>query len=67
MKSNVGSVDRWLRIILGLAIAAAGFYFNSWFGLIAIVPLGTALMGSCLLYTILGISTCPLQSEGSST
>jgi len=67
MKSNVGSVDRWLRIILGLAIAAAGFYFKSWFGLIAIVPLGTALMGSCPLYTVLGISTCPVQSEGSST
>jgi len=67
MKSNVGSVDRWLRIILGLAIAAAGFYFKSWFGLIAIVPLSTALMGSCPLYTVLGISTCPVQSEGSST
>lgn len=67
MKFNVGIVDRWLRIILGLAIAAAGFYFKSWFGLIAIVPLGTALMGSCPLYTVLGISTCPAQSEGSST
>ena len=67
MKSNVGSVDRWLRIILGLAIAGAGFYFKSWFGLIAIVPLSTALMGSCPLYTVLGISTCPVQSEGSST
>lgn len=67
MKFNVGSVDRWSRIILGLAIAAAGFYFKSWLGLIALVPLGTALMGSCPLYSVLGISTCSVQSEGSST
>jgi hypothetical protein len=67
MNHNVGTIDRWARIVLGLAIGAAGLYFKSWFGLVAIVPLGTALMGSCPLYTVLGISTCPVQSEGSST
>ena len=67
MKLNVGNIDRWTRIVLGLLIGAAGLYFKSWFGLIAIVPLGTALMGWCPLYTVLGISTCPVQSEGSST
>jgi len=67
MKSNVGTVDRVIRIVLGLAIGAAGLYYQSWFVLIAIVPLGTAMFGSCPLYSILGISTCPLQAKGSST
>ena len=67
MQFNVGNVDRALRIVLGLAIGAAGLYFESWFGLIALVPLGTALTGLCPLYSVLGISTCHLPSEGSST
>ena len=67
MELNVGSVDRWTRIVLGLAIGAAGFYFGSWFGLIALVPLVTAFVGWCPLYAVLGISTCRVQSEGSST
>jgi len=67
MKSNVGSIDRWVRIVLGLSIGAAGLYFKSWFGLIGLVPLGTALVGWGPLYVALGISTCTLQSEGSST
>ena len=66
MKSDVGNIDRWVRIVLGLSIGAAGLYFKSWFGLIGLVPLGTALVGSCPLYVLLGISTCKLQSEGSS-
>jgi len=67
MKSNLGSIDRVIRIVLGLAIGAAGLYYQSWFGLIAIVPLDTAMMGSCPLYSILGISTCPVQAKGSSS
>ena len=67
MKLNVGSIDHWVRIVLGLTIGAAGFYFKSWFGLIGLVPLVTAFVGWCPLYVVLGISTCKLQSEGSST
>ncbi len=58
MKTNVGSIDRTLRIIVGLLILAAGFYFQSWWGLIGIVPLGTALIGWCPAYLPFGISTC---------
>ncbi len=65
MNFNVGSVDRWVRVVLGLAIGAAGLYFESWFGLLALILFGTALAGWCPLYTVLGISTCALQSEGS--
>jgi hypothetical protein len=67
MKSNVGSIDRWARVVLGLAIVAAGFYFKSWFGLVGLIPLGTALVGWCPAYVPLGISTCARRSEGSTT
>jgi len=30
-------------------------------GLLGLIPLGTALMGSCPVYTLLGISTCPMR------
>lgn len=58
MKTNVGSLDRTARIIIGLLILAAGFYFQNWFGLIGLIPLGTALMGWCPAYLPFGISTC---------
>lgn len=67
MKLNIGNIDRGVRIVLGLAIGAAGLYFKSWFGLIGLVPFGTALVGWCPLYGLPGISTGKPQSEGSST
>jgi hypothetical protein len=67
MKLNMGSIDRWVRIVLGLAIGAAGLYFKSWFGLIGLIPLVTAFVGWCPLYVPFGISTCGLRSEGNSS
>jgi hypothetical protein len=64
-KTNVGSVDRAIRFIVGLALLAAFFLYPdaSWryWTLIGIVPLVTALMGSCPLYSMLGMSTCPVK------
>lgn len=66
MKFNVGSTDRALRIIVGLALLAwffmdQGTGFWHWAKLIGIVPLATGLMSSCPLYSILGLSTCPVK------
>ncbi len=58
MKQNVGSVDRILRVIIGLVIIAAGLYFKNWWGAVGIVPLFTALIGWCPAYLPFGISTC---------
>lgn len=58
MKQNVGKTDKIIRIVLGLTIAAAGIYFKSWWGIVALVPLLTALTGFCPLYRFLGINTC---------
>lgn len=57
MKTNVGSVDKTIRLVLGVAAAVLGFYFQSWWGLIAVPLIGTALMSTCPAYMPLGIST----------
>ncbi len=54
---NVGLVDRVIRTILGVAIVALGVSFHSWWGLVAAVPLLTAAVGFCPLYSLLRIST----------
>lgn len=64
-QTNVGTIDRALRIIAGLVLLAMFFVYPdaSWryWTLIGIIPLATGLVSSCPLYTILGISTCPTQ------
>jgi hypothetical protein len=59
MKRNVGSIDRSLRVIAGLALLSltvAGP--QSLWGLLGLVPLATGLLGSCPAYSLLGTSTC---------
>ncbi len=57
MKKNVGQVDRLIRIILGLAIAAVGIIFDSWWGILGVVLIATGLFRICLLYLPFNIST----------
>ncbi len=58
MKTNVGKTDKSLRIILGVVIAIAGIYYQSLWGLVAIVPFVTAFTGFCPIYSLFGINTC---------
>ena len=62
---NVGSVDRLLRIVAGLVLLSLFFIFPdaSWryYTLIGVVPLLTGLMSSCPLYSLFGLSTCPVR------
>jgi hypothetical protein len=65
LKTNVGGIDRILRIVVGLALLA-GFFLNAdasmrWLYLIGVVPLATGLMQTCPLYSIFGLSTCPMK------
>ena len=57
MKLNVGSADRVIRIVVGVAICAAGWYYHSWWGLIGLVPIVTAAIGWCPAYLPVGLST----------
>ena len=63
--NNVGSIDRILRAVLGVALLVAFFLLPEasyrWWLLIGVVPLATAAMGSCPLYSIFGLSTCPMK------
>ena len=58
-KTNVGGIDRILRIVVGVVLIALVFVGpqTPW-GWIGIVPLATGLIGFCPLYSILGINTC---------
>ncbi|WP_182406952.1 DUF2892 domain-containing protein [Psychrobacter sp. GP33] len=58
MKINVGSTERTLRIIAGIIIIGIGVYYQSWWGVIGVVPLLTGLFRFCPLYSILGMNTC---------
>lgn len=64
-KTNVGGIDRAIRIIVGLVLLALFFMYPdaSWryWALIGIIPLATGLMSTCPLYSILGMSTCPAK------
>lgn len=57
MQCNIGKTDRVIRLIAGLAIIAAGIYYQSWWGAIGIVPLLTGTLRWCPPYQLLGIST----------
>ncbi len=62
VNTNVGSVDRAVRIIVGLALLSLVFVFHGsgrWVGLIGLVPLLRASFGICPLHTVLGVNTCP--------
>lgn len=60
MTANIGYVDRVIRFVIGLLLLSIVVFVPSharWFGLIGLLPLVTAMLGECPVYTILGIST----------
>jgi len=63
MKTNIGNIERILRIVVGLALVVLTVMgtLPVW-GYIGIVPLATGLMGWCPPYAIFGISTCKTKS-----
>ena len=61
---NENNIDRALRVIVGLALLAMVFVGpQTAFGWIGVVPLVTGLVGSCPLYTLLGIGTCKVSPK----
>lgn len=58
MQKNVGTPDRIFRILLGAGIISAGIYYQSWWGVVGLVPLVTASLGWCPAYLPFGLSTC---------
>ncbi len=58
MKCNMGTLDRIIRGVIGIAAICAGAYYQSWWGAIGAIPLGTAVFGWCPFYVPFGISSC---------
>lgn len=60
MTANVGTVDRVIRGLVGLVLLAMVFVGpqTAW-GWIGLIPLATAIVGICPVYSLLGIRTCP--------
>jgi len=61
---NEHPVERVVRIVAGLAlvVAAATNTLGAW-AYIGVVPMVTGLVGTCPLYSMLGISTCPAKRK----
>lgn len=60
MKQNVGTVDKTIRLILGLALVALFFLLEGplrWVGLAGVVLIPTALVNWCPILAVLGLST----------
>jgi len=62
MKCNVGGPDRFLRILAGIVIVSLGIVYESWLGVIGVVPLLTGITGWCPAYLPFKISTCKRES-----
>lgn len=60
MTKNVGTIDKVIRIIIGIALLSLIFLLDGpdrWWGLIGIVPILTVLVGWCPIYSLLGVKT----------
>ena len=63
MKKNVGSLDRGLRALVGVALIAWGLATQNWWGAIGVIPLFTAAIGWCPAYLPFGISSCKTNQQ----
>jgi len=63
-KTNAGTIDRALRAIIGLAAISLVYVGpqTPW-GWLGLIPLATAVIGWCPLYTVLGMNTCKVPAK----
>ncbi len=66
IKTNEGTIDRVLRVVLGAALIT-GFFLNpdgaySWLYWLGVIPLLTGAAGWCPLYSVFGINTCKMKN-----
>ena len=61
MKINVGGIDKFLRIAVGLALIAWALVGGTVWAWVGVVPLATGAIGWCPAYNLFGINTCPTR------
>lgn len=59
MKTNIGNIDRIVRIIMAILLFGWGLYAQTWLGLIGLIPFITAIVRICPLYVPFKLSTMP--------
>lgn len=64
MTSNVGGIDRVLRIVVGAVLVALTLThtIGAW-GYLGLIVLATGVFSFCGVYTLLGINTCPMKDN----
>ena len=63
MKTNVGGIDKIIRILAGVALNAWALMGGPVWAWIGVVPLATGLLGWCPAYTLFGMNSCPLSKK----
>ncbi len=63
MRRNIGTTDRIVRVLVGLALLILGIGLKSWWGAVGVIPVLTAFVGICPAYLPLGISTCKTSAR----
>ena len=63
MKANMGKTDKIIRLGLGAIIIFLGIYYDSWWGLIGLIPIFTSFFSWCPLYVPFGLSTIFKRKE----
>ena len=64
MNANVGTIDRIVRIAIGVLLIAYAIPIGfpntgwNWVGWIGVIPILTAIFGVCPAYSLIGLSTC---------
>ncbi|EAU44405.1 MULTISPECIES: YgaP family membrane protein [Salipiger] len=61
---NVGGLDKTLRIVVGALLVLAFFLTDGPYSplyLLGIIPLVTGLLGTCPIYSLIGVNTCPMK------
>src|SRR5574341_1257144 len=72
MTCNVGNIERAIRIALGVALVAAGYFaelptagaMGAYF--VGVIALATGVVGFCPAWKLLGINTCPTNPSAKS-
>lgn len=63
MHKNIGTIDRVIRAIVGVALIVWALRGGPVWAWIGVIPLLTAAVSVCPLYSLLGIRTCPLAQQ----
>jgi hypothetical protein len=63
MKANMGNTDKYMRVTIGIIAISLGLYFQSWWGVIGVIPIITSIISWCPFYVPLKISTISKQKD----